>query len=408
MHLAATDAYYGLNTFDGVPWGRFSDAARQKWAVAMNLGETARIRFRGFELDYYLSHLSEVRQHTLIELSGRGDDWLMEVDPTWGWGPTNNLCKWFHVCEHESHHLGQIDLILKQLPGRQIAAKRSLQKGQASRTALGVALRRAAHQMYDDAPLVQHDPIVVPLLQTRYASALADEQSRLQEQSSLLTRAWLVARNRFAEDRLAKSFADGTRQYVLLGAGLDTFALRNPHPGMEVYEVDHPATQAWKKELLGESGLSVPDSLHFVPVDFETENLSERLQAAGLDLRRPTVFAMLGVVVYLTADAFSETLKYIASLPKGSGIIFDYALPRHLLPSDEIDARDELATRVESIGEPFQLFFTPEQMKAVLGAFERFEDLDDQELNRLYFASRSDQLKLQGRAGHIVAAFKEM
>lgn len=408
MHLAATDAYYGLNTFDGVPWGRFSDAARQKWAVAMNLGETARIRFRGFELDYYLSHLSEVRQHTLIELSGRGDDWLMEVDPTWGWGQTNNLCKWFHVCEHESHHLGQIDLILKQLPGRQIAAKRSLQKGQASRTALGVALRRAAHQMYDDAPLVLDDPIVVPLLQTRYASALADEQSRLQEQSSLLMRAWLVARNRFAEDHLAKSFADGTRQYVLLGAGLDTFALRNPHPGMNVYEVDHAATQGSKEELLGESGLAAPDSLHFVPVDFETERLSEKLKVAGLDVQRPTVFAMLGVVVYLTADAFSETLRYIASFPKGSGIIFDYALPRHLLPSDEIDARDELATRVESIGEPFQLFFTPEQMKAVLGAFERFEDLDDQELNRLYFTGRTDQLTLQGRAGHVVAAFKEV
>lgn len=129
MHLAATDAYYGLNTFDGVPWGRFSDADRQKWAVAMNLGETARIRFRGFELDYYLSHLSEVRQRTLTELSGRGDDWLMEVDPTWGWGPTNNLCKWFHVCEHELHHLGQLDLILKQIPGRQLVGKRILQKG---------------------------------------------------------------------------------------------------------------------------------------------------------------------------------------------------------------------------------------------------------------------------------------
>lgn len=262
--------------------------------------------------------------------------------------------------------------------------------------------------MHDDAPLVLDDPIAVPILQTRYASALVDEQTRLQEQSSLLMRAWLVARNRFAEDRLAEAFASGTRQYVLLGAGLDTFALRNPHPGMEVYEVDHPATQAWKQELLRESGLIVPNSLHFVPVDFETDRLSEKLQAAGLDLRRPAIFAMLGVVVYLTADAFSETLKYIAGFPKGSGIVFDYALPRHMLPAAEIDARDELATRVESIGEPFQLFFTPEQVKAVLGSFTRFEDVNDQELNRRYFNGRSDQLSLQGRSGHMVAAFKEV
>jgi methyltransferase (TIGR00027 family) len=406
MHLAAADVYYGLNTFDGVPWGRFSYDMRKKWGVAINLGQTARVRYKGLDLDYYLSHLAEAREKTLSELSNRDDDWLMAIDTTWAWGPTNNLCKWFHVCEHESHHLGQIDLILKQLPGRQSSDKRSLQRGQASRTALGVALRRAAHQIYDEDPLVLNDPIAVPLLGSRYAKALADAQEDLNEESSRLMRAWLVARSRFAEDHLARAVEAGVRQYVILGAGLDTFGFRNPHPELEVYEVDHLATQSWKQELAQASEVVAPESLHFVPIDFETQNLSERLEEAGLDSHAPTVFALLGVVMYLTADAFGETLKYIAGFPEGSGVIFDYAVPRHLLPAEEIDARDELASRVESIGEPFRLFFSPDEIGKVLGAFGLIEDVDDKELNHRYFAGRTDQLNLKGRSGHMIAAYR--
>ncbi len=406
MHLAAADVYYGLNTFDEIPWGRFSYDIRKQWSVAINLGHTARVRYRGFDLDYYLSHLAEARQKTLSEFSKRDDNWLMALDATWPWGPTNNLCKWFHVCEHESHHLGQIDSILKQLPGRQRSDKRSLHRGQASRTALGVALRRATHQLHDQHPLVLNDPIAVPLLQSKYAKALADTSEDLHEESSRLMRAWLVARSRFAEDHLAKAVEAGVRQYVLLGAGLDTFGFRNPHPGLEVYEVDHPATQSWKQELAQASEVAAPESLHFVPVDFETQKLSERLEQAGLDTHAPTVFALLGLVMYLSADAFSETLKYIAGFPEGSGVVFDYALPRNLLPPEEIDARDELASRVESIGEPFQLFFSPDEIRNVLGSFELIEDVDDKELNHRYFAGRTDQLSLKGRSGHMIAAYR--
>jgi hypothetical protein len=107
IHLAASEVYYGLNTFSGIPWGRFPYDIRKKWGVAINLGQTARVRYKGFDLDYYLSHLADAREKTLSELSKRDDDWLMAIDTTWSWGPTNNLCKWFHVCEHESHHLGR-------------------------------------------------------------------------------------------------------------------------------------------------------------------------------------------------------------------------------------------------------------------------------------------------------------
>jgi methyltransferase (TIGR00027 family) len=406
LHLAATEVYYGLNTFDSLPWGHYPEQIRMKYGPAMALGETARVRFKGHDLEYYLSHLADAREKTLSELSKRDDKWFMAIDHTWFWGPTNNFCKWFHVCEHESHHLGQIDLILKQLPSRQAMDKRSMQRGQPSGTALGVALRRAAHQIYDLPPLVLDDPVAVPLLGDTYAKALADTRAALHEKSSLAMRAWVLARSRFAEDQLAKAVKAGVRQYVVLGAGLDTFGLRNPYPDLKVFEVDHPSTQMWKRKLVTSSKLSQPDSLHYVAVDFETQSLQERLQLAGLDFKTPTLFAMLGVVVYLTPEAFRETLNFIAGFPESSGVIFDYALPRPLLPKDEVDARDELAARVESIGEPFRLFFSPEDIKNDLDGFEAFEDLDAKELNQRYFGDRTDQLGLHGRSGHIVAAYR--
>jgi methyltransferase (TIGR00027 family) len=405
LHLAATDVYYRLNTFDSLPWGHYPDAERIKWGTAMALGETARSRIQGHDLSFYLAQLAETRDKTLLEFKKRDDEWLMSVDETWFWGPTNNLCKWFHVCEHESHHLGQIDLILKQLPSRKDRDPRSLQGGQASRTALGVALRRAAHQIYDSSPLVFADPIAVRLLGDTYAKALADSRASLHQKSSLAMRAWVVARSQFAEEQLERAVSTGVRQYVVLGAGLDTFGLRNPYPEVKVFEVDHPATQMWKRQLVASSQLPEPASLHYVAVDFETQSLREQLQQAGLDLEAPALFAMLGVVVYLTAEAFQETLHFIASFPARSGVIFDYALPRHLLPADEAEARDELAARVASIGEPFRLFFSPEEMRSALDCFDVMEDLDDEELNRRYFRDRTDPLNLHGRSGHIVSAY---
>ena len=161
---------------------------------------------------------------------------------------------------------------------------------------------------------------------------------------------------------------------------------------------------AWN--LVESCSLALPESVHFVAVDFETQSLQEQLKNAGLDINVPTLFAMLGVVVYLSADAFGETLKYIAGFPEGSGVIFDYAVPRHMLPEEEVDARDELASRVESAGEPFRLFFGPETIGKVLDAFESIEDLDDKELNRRYFGERTDQLSLRGRSGHMIAAYR--
>ncbi|HKN77256.1 MAG TPA: DUF664 domain-containing protein [Candidatus Acidoferrum sp.] len=116
-HLAATETYYQLNTFEGIKWDAWPDAIKQKWNVAMELGQPARKAIKGNSLDYYLNLLKQGREKTLAELRNRDDKWLMAVDKDFPWGPTNNYCKWFHVIEHESNHNGQIKLLKGRLPG---------------------------------------------------------------------------------------------------------------------------------------------------------------------------------------------------------------------------------------------------------------------------------------------------
>jgi methyltransferase (TIGR00027 family) len=281
-----------------------------------------------------------------------------------------------------------------------------LEVAKPSRTALGVAIRRASHQLYDSPPLVLEDPIAIPILGNIYRPALEDAAASINERFSLAMRAWLVARNRYAEDKLAQAVSRGVQQYVLLGAGLDTFAHRNPYPSLSVFEVDHPATQQWKRDLLVSTGLPEPSNLRYVPVDFERQGLTAQLESSCLDFAAPTVFAWLGVVLYLTHSAFRTTLDFIAAFPAGSGVIMDYALPRHAVPPHELEARDLLAARVASIGEPFQLFFTPGEMAAELSAFATLEDMGPTEINARYFADRTDQLSLAGRSGRIVSAWR--
>jgi uncharacterized damage-inducible protein DinB len=117
LHLAATETFYQLHTFDGLKWGDWPAAVKQKWQAASELGDLGRTTIKGHDLDYYLQALQETRAKTLAEFKKRDDAWLMAIDQNWYWGPTNNYCKWFHVCEHESHHAGQIDMLLKRLPG---------------------------------------------------------------------------------------------------------------------------------------------------------------------------------------------------------------------------------------------------------------------------------------------------
>ena len=279
-----------------------------------------------------------------------------------------------------------------------------MQESLPSRTALRVALRRAAHQIYDAKPLILNDPFAVPLLGPAHRAELERTPQRPGRTHSKSLRAWVVARSRFAEDELAASILTGATQYVVLGAGLDTFALRNPHPGLQVFEVDHPATQAWKRELLAAAGMTLPANAHLVPVDFERNHLATALLASGFNSQAKTIFAWLGVVPYLSSAAFRATLLFIATFPEGSGVIFDYGQPRAALPPLEQLAHDSLASRVQLAGEPFQLFFTPSEMATELTAFRLITDLGSPGLNARFFTARSDTLRLVGSAGRLVSA----
>jgi methyltransferase (TIGR00027 family) len=284
-----------------------------------------------------------------------------------------------------------------------------MQSASPSRTALRVALRRAAHQLYDAKPLVFEDPVAVPILGDSYAEELRRTPTRNPDRKdrpfSVGLRAFLVARSRYAEDTLARAVSQGVNQYVLLGAGLDTFAHRNPYLQLRVFEVDHPATQQWKRELLESTALSVPGNLTYVPVNFEEQSLLAQLQAGGFNTGAPAVFAWLGVVPYLTLEAFRATTKLLASQAAGSALVLDYGQPRSALPFFEQLAHDSLASRVQQAGEPFKLFFTPPEIAAELKAFRSLEDLGSTEINARYFTGRTDSLKVLGSAGRLLSAW---
>ncbi len=219
-------------------------------------------------------------------------------------------------------------------------------------------------------------------------------------------RAHLVARSRVAEDALAVAMAGGVRQYVVLGAGLDTFALRNTDPALRVFEVDHPSTQAWKRERLRMARLAEPPSVVFVPVDFERQSLGTELASAGFATNRSSFFSWLGVTPYLDEPAIWETLRWIGkTVGDGGGIVFDYGAPPSRWNLSMRIGLWALSARVASAGEPFRTFLRPDAVAAGLRAcgFTSVDDRDRDALNRRYFSDRADHLKIRGTA-HVVVA----
>ena len=283
-----------------------------------------------------------------------------------------------------------------------------MDSAQPSRTALRVALRRAAHQLYDDHPLVFEDSFAVRILGP-HAAELEHTPGRLANRKprphSVAMRAFVLARSRYAEDLLAQAVERGTSQFVLLGAGLDTFAHRNPYPALRVFEVDHPATQQWKRELLHQANLPQAPCLTYIPVDFEHQELGAELLRAGFDPAVPTFFSWLGVVSYITLEAFRKTIRFIAQQPAGSGVLLDYEQPRAVLPRLEQLARDSRSYRAGLAGEHFKLFFSSSEIAAELTALRDREDLGTADLEARYFSGRTDRLRPMGEAPRIVSGW---
>jgi methyltransferase (TIGR00027 family) len=275
-----------------------------------------------------------------------------------------------------------------------------------SLTAHRVAMSRAAHQLFDH-PKVLEDPLALRIIGAQSAEAVRADRARYAGRLARHLRAFLVARSRVAEEALADAVSRGVHQYVILGAGLDTFAYRNPYPAatLRVFEVDHPQTQAWKRRQLSAAEIATPESLTLVPVDFETQTLADGLRSAGFSSNEPSFFSWLGVSMYLTREAVSSTLGYVAGLPSGSGIVFDYAVsPRTLSLLRQLAAR-ALIRRVAAIGEPWKTFFDPDELAGELRSlgFGHIHDLGPAQLNERFFSDRTDQLGVAGLGRVMIA-----
>lgn len=282
-----------------------------------------------------------------------------------------------------------------------------MQEARPSRTAYRVAVRRAEHQILD-SHRVFDDPLSLRIIDAEMADRIRSGKVTRQQRLSPSFRAFMAVRSRYAEDELTRSVNQGVRQYVLLGAGLDTFAYRNPFApdGLRVFEVDYPATQAWKRDCLAKGGIEIPPSVVFAPVDFEHQTVDEALSAVDFRRDEPAFFSWLGVVPYLTDGAFEGTIQFIAGLPATSGVAMDYAIPRSSLNLVERIALDALSARVARVGEPFRLFFDPGEMAARLqgAGFRQIEDLGRDEINARYFAGSHGRLKVRGNLAHLMCA----
>jgi methyltransferase (TIGR00027 family) len=272
-----------------------------------------------------------------------------------------------------------------------------------SRTAFAAAAYRAVHQVLEGGSLFR-DPLALPILGLS-PDALRGDPAAGDDRRGI--RVFVVARSAIAERALREGVEQrGVGQLVVLGAGLDTFAYRNPFGDrLEVFEVDHPATQAWKRSRLAEAGIPIPDSLTYAPVDFEREDLTERLDAAGLDPNVRTFFTWLGVVPYLTKEAITGTLRQIASHPGGAEVVFDYSEPREDIDPALQAYSAERAARVSAIGEPFLSFIRPAELHTQLGGlgFTAIDDLDIPGiLTRL--TGRPPQETTRRAGGHVLFA----
>jgi len=272
-------------------------------------------------------------------------------------------------------------------------------------SALRVAILRAAHQLLD-VPLVFEDAFALKILGAVEEESLRNDPMRYNTPRLKGLRASLVVRSRLAEEEWARSKQCGVRQFVILGAGLDTFAYRNQdQDSSRVFEVDLPTTQKWKRDCLRLAGIEEPASLTFAPVDFERSTLAEGLKAAGFSDDEPAFFSWLGVTMYLEEVSVFDTLRFVSSLRPKSGLVFDYGVLPALLSPAERSIMTFVAGRAAEQGERWKAYFDPSVLVATLRSmgFNEVEDLGATELNERYLLGRTDGLRKSGLSRLICA-----
>lgn len=276
-----------------------------------------------------------------------------------------------------------------------------------SRTAVTTALARAAHLVVDGEPTIFNDTVARALLGEHGEALLGYHRAHSEHHILAGVRAEVTARARYTEDYLARAIRRGVDQYVILGAGLDSFAYRSPlAERVTVFEVDHGASQAEKRQLLAGAAIPVPPGTCYVPVDFGTDSLSDRLIESGFDQSRPAYVSWLGVSMYLTGDAISATLAVIGTFAPGSELVVEYVLPETMRDARGQAYFDSVMPAVATLGEPWLTFFTPSELSDLLHnhdltAIEHVQQRNwiDPALWERTDALRPSQLTMLARAG---------
>ncbi len=267
-------------------------------------------------------------------------------------------------------------------------------QGEASSTAIMAAMARAGHRINDDHPWVLDDPYALPLVGPQWEELFSLTDSIFPLPVQQVIRGGLAVRSRYAEDRF---LSGGATQYVVLGAGLDSFTWRRPDVLRQatVFEVDHPLTQAWKRERVTDLHLPTADGPTFVPCDFERENLHEVLESAGFDWGTPATFSWIAVCMYLTVPAIEETLRTIAAGAAGTEIVLSYAPPRARLDELSQTFLDIMMPLAANRGEPIQSFFEESEIVDLVKrcGLEVADHPSHAELNERYLSGRADGLR---------------
>lgn len=252
---------------------------------------------------------------------------------------------------------------------------------------------RSTHQSLDAEPRIQVDPISTAFARQFSASARDRVLSALSDEAVRLVRTALVIRSRYAEDVLEELRAP----FVILGAGFETFAYRQPPfaTELDIYEVDHPATQAAKKAVLETAGITIPANLRWCPIDFETTSLHDALATTGFDFNRPAVISWLGVTQYLSRSAIQTTLEFVRSLTRGTTLVFSFVVPEDQLSGPDLELLTTFSAAAASKGEPFLSHFQPAELLDWLSelGFDHVEHLTPQGAAERYFSDRADSLR---------------
>lgn len=271
-----------------------------------------------------------------------------------------------------------------------------------SHTAFGTLYMRAVHQLVDAQPLILDDAPSLTLLGDELTEKIIHTKKHHRTLEARALRSHVIVRSRFAEDRLAQSISRGIKQYVILGAGFDTFAFRQPEwaGNLKIFEVDHPATQENKRSLMAKAGMTIPGNLRFAGVDFEKESLREGLKRNGISLTEPSFFSWLGVTMYLEEKAINAVLRTVGKFPAGSEMAFTFSQPPDTLTRRERGYQSLLAAIVKREGEPFISYFSAAAIQAKLhnAGFKSVAFLSAPEAEERYFRQRPKDLFMVQRS----------